>query len=95
MNGPNDFPRGNVDPTKLKFDSVFLPKEQFPIFKKRATFEELAVSHKLIHVEPESALASLDIVSVIEPARPFGQRMLSPVMAVLPSHQRIQPSGYP
>ena len=62
MNGRNDFLHGNVDPTKLKFDSVFFDYGTIPIFKKRASFGELALSHKLIHVEPESALASLDTV---------------------------------
>jgi hypothetical protein len=62
MNGRNDFLHGNVDPTKLKFDSVFFDYGTIPIFKKRASFGELALSHKLIHVEPESALASLNTV---------------------------------
>lgn len=62
MNGRNDFLHGNVDPTKLKFDSVFFDYGTIPIFKKRASFGELALSQKLIHVEPESALASLDTV---------------------------------
>lgn len=62
MNGRNDFLHGNVDPTKLKFDSVFFDYGTIPIFKKRASFGELALSHKLIHVEPESSLASLDTV---------------------------------
>ena len=62
MNGRNDFLHGNVDSTKLRFDSVFFDYGTIPIFKKRASFGELALSHKLIHVEPESGLASLDTV---------------------------------
>lgn len=62
MNGRNDFLHGNVDPSKLKFDSVFFDYGTIPIFKKRASFGELALSNKLIHVEPESALASFEAV---------------------------------
>jgi hypothetical protein len=62
MNGRNDFLHGNVDPTKLKFDSVYFDYGTIPIFKKRASFGELALSHKLIHVEPDSALTSLNTV---------------------------------
>lgn len=62
MNGRNDFLHGNVDPTKLEFDEVYFDYGTVPIFKNRASFGQLALSNKLIHVEPESALADFDAV---------------------------------
>lgn len=62
MNGRNDFLHGNVDPTKLKYDTVYFDYRTLPIFEKRASFGELALSHRLIHVEPERALADIETV---------------------------------
>ena len=63
MNNRNDFLHGNVDPTKLKYDTVYFDYRTVPIFERRATFGELALSDQLIHVEPEKAKADLDTVS--------------------------------
>ncbi len=62
MNGRNDFLHGNVDPTKLKYDTVYFDFRTVPIFETRATFGEMALSHKLIHVEPTVALSDIETV---------------------------------
>ena len=62
MNGRNDFLHGNVDPRKLKFDTVYFDYRTVPVFEHRASFGKLALSHRLIQVEPEQALADLDAV---------------------------------
>lgn len=62
MNGRNDFLHGNIDPTKLEYDEVYFDYKTVPIFKNRASFGQLALSNKLIHIEPDSALADLDAV---------------------------------
>ncbi len=62
MNRRNDFLHGNVDPTKLKYDTVYFDYRTVPIFERRASFGELALSNKLIHVEPEQALSDMDVV---------------------------------
>ena len=63
MNNRNDFLHGNVDPTKLKYDTVYFDYRTVPIFERRASFGELAFSHRLIHVEPDRAFEDLDAVS--------------------------------
>jgi len=62
MNNRNDFLHGNVDPTKLKYDVVHFDYQTIPVFEKRASFGELALSHRLIHVEPDRALEDLQTV---------------------------------
>ena len=63
MNNRNDFLHGNVDPTKLKYDVVHFDYQTIPIFEKRASFGELALSHRLVHVEPERALKDRETVA--------------------------------
>ena len=78
MKDRNDFLHGNVDPTKLKYDSVYFDYRTIPVFEKQASFGELALSHRLIHVEPERALKDLETVA----------RFVRLVMDCLDSSQR-------
>ncbi|MYE18066.1 MAG: hypothetical protein F4Y07_16475 [Gemmatimonadetes bacterium] len=63
MNKRNDFLHGNVDPTVLRYDVVHFDYRTIPVFEKRASFGELALSHRLIQVEPERALEDFEIVT--------------------------------
>ena len=88
MNNRNDFLHGNVDPTKLKYDAVYFDYQTIPIFEKQASFGELALSHRLIHVEPERALRDLETVArfvglVMNSLEPTHQELVSAV-----AHQR-------
>ena len=85
MKGRNDFLHGNVDPTKLKYDTVYFDYRTVPVFERQASFGELALGHRLIHVEPQRALKDLDTVSrfvglVVDSLEPNHQELVAAVV---------------
>ncbi len=87
MNNRNDFLHGNVDPSKLKYDTVYFDYRTVPIFEKRASFGELALRQRLIHVEPDKAIQDLDTVSrfinrLLESLEPQYREVVEAVMQV-------------
>jgi hypothetical protein len=61
MNGRNDFLHGNIDPLRLRYDTVHFDGT-IPLPDRYQNMSELALVNSLIHVEPEKALADVKTV---------------------------------
>lgn len=61
MNGRNDFLHGNIDPRRLRYDTVHFDGT-IPLPDRYQNMSELALVNSLIHVEPAKALADVKVV---------------------------------
>ena len=62
MNRRNDFLHGNIDPRRLKYDTVYFDGT-IPLPDRYQDFSQLALVNSLIHVEPDSVLKDVATVN--------------------------------
>jgi hypothetical protein len=62
MNGRNDFLHGNINPMRLKYDTVFFDGT-IPLPERYEDFSQLALVNSLIGVTPDSVLSDVNTVN--------------------------------